>query len=130
MGHHRQGAESTSVPSVGGARDKVQAYAATVHFGKSPAERAEDALAFYEHGFRAVKLRLHHLNPDDDLKLVAAVMKAAGGKMKVMTDANMGGTSQVIRPRHGTSRSRNGWRSPLQDHGRLLAGRGAAAQRL
>ncbi len=75
----------------GAARDKVQAYAATVHFGKSPEERAEDALAFYEHGFKAVKLRLHHMNPDDDLKLVAAVIKAAGGKMKVMTDANMGG---------------------------------------
>jgi L-alanine-DL-glutamate epimerase-like enolase superfamily enzyme len=75
----------------GAARNKVQAYAATVHFGKSPEERAEDALAFYEKGFRALKLRLHHLNPDDDLKLAAAVMKAVGGKMKVMADANMGG---------------------------------------
>jgi L-alanine-DL-glutamate epimerase-like enolase superfamily enzyme len=76
----------------GAARDKVQAYAATVHFGKSPEERAEDALAFYEKGFRALKLRLHHMNPEDDLKLVATVIKAVGGKMKVMADANMGGT--------------------------------------
>jgi L-alanine-DL-glutamate epimerase-like enolase superfamily enzyme len=75
----------------GAARDKVQAYAATVHFGKSPEERAEDALAFYEKGFRALKLRLHHMNPEDDVKLVAAVIKAVGGKMKVMADANMGG---------------------------------------
>ncbi len=76
----------------GAAREKVQAYAATVHFGKSPEERAEDALAFYERGFRAIKLRLHHMNPDDDLKLAAAVKKAVGDKMTVMADANMAGT--------------------------------------
>ena len=76
----------------GAARSKVQAYAATVHFGKSPEERVEDALAFYEHGFRAIKLRLHHMDPNEDLKLAAAVMKAVGGKMTVMADANMAGT--------------------------------------
>lgn len=76
----------------GAARDKVQAYAATVHFGKSPEERAEDALAFYEHGFKAIKLRLHHPDPAEDLRLAAAVMKAVGGRMTVMTDANMAGT--------------------------------------
>ncbi len=76
----------------GAACTKVQAYAATVHFGKTPEERADDALAFYEKGFRALKLRVHHLNPEDDLKMVSTVIKAVGGKMKVMADANMGGT--------------------------------------
>lgn len=75
----------------GAAQNKVQAYAATVHFGKSPEERAEDALAFYEHGFRAIKLRLHHLDPKEDLRLVEAVIRAVGDKMTVMADANMAG---------------------------------------
>jgi L-alanine-DL-glutamate epimerase-like enolase superfamily enzyme len=75
----------------GAAQSKVPAYAATVHFGKSPQERAEDALAFYERGFRAIKLRLHHMDPAEDLKLVEAVMRAVGDKMTVMTDANMAG---------------------------------------
>ena len=83
-----------------------------MHFGKSPEERAEDALAFYDHGFRAVKLRLHHLNPDEDLKLVAAVMKAAGGKMKVMTDANMGGNKPGDPPPAWDFKVARKWRSP------------------
>ncbi len=70
---------------------KVKPYAATVHFNKTPGERAEDALKFYESGFRAIKLRLHHENPADDLALVAAVQKAVGHKMDVMVDANQAG---------------------------------------
>ncbi len=70
---------------------KVRAYAATVHFNKTPAERAEDALKFYERGFRAIKLRLHHENPADDLALVSAVRKAVGDKMEIMADANQAG---------------------------------------
>jgi L-alanine-DL-glutamate epimerase-like enolase superfamily enzyme len=71
--------------------DRVRPYAATVHFDKTPAERAEDALKFYELGFRAIKLRLHHLEPSDDLALAAAVTEAAGDKMAVMFDANQAG---------------------------------------
>ena len=71
--------------------DKVQAYAATVHFDRTPAQRAEDALRFYEQGFRAIKLRMHHDQPSDDLKLVAAVREAVGDKMAIMVDANQAG---------------------------------------
>lgn len=70
---------------------KVAAYAATVHFDRSPAQRAEDALEFYEKGFRAIKLRVHHLDPKDDLALVKAVREAVGDKMAVMVDANQAG---------------------------------------
>jgi D-galactarolactone cycloisomerase len=70
---------------------KVKPYAATVHFGKSPQERAEDALRFYETGFRAIKLRLHQEKPADDLALVATVKQAVGAKMDVMLDANQAG---------------------------------------
>ena len=70
---------------------KVKPYAATVHFNKTPEQRAEDALKFYELGFRAIKLRVHHVEPKEDLKLVQAVVRAVGGKMDVMVDANQAG---------------------------------------
>jgi len=72
----------------GASQDKVKAYADTVHFLKSPEERAEDALKFYEKGFRAIKLRFHEIEPRKDLALAAAVVKAVGKKMDVMVDAN------------------------------------------
>jgi L-alanine-DL-glutamate epimerase-like enolase superfamily enzyme len=72
----------------GAGTNRVKPYAATVHFNKTPQERAEDALKFYELGFRAIKLRLHHLDPKDDLKLAETVVRAVGGKMEVMFDAN------------------------------------------
>jgi L-alanine-DL-glutamate epimerase-like enolase superfamily enzyme len=75
----------------GAASTKVKPYAATVHFNKTPQERAEDALRFYELGFRAIKLRLHHEDAQKDLGLAAAVVKAVGGKMDVMVDANQAG---------------------------------------
>ncbi len=73
----------------GASQTKVIPYAATVHFYKTPEERAEDALKFYELGFRAIKLRLHHMDTKDDIKMVATVIKAVNGKMAVMADANM-----------------------------------------
>ena len=73
----------------GAASDKVKPYAATVHFLKTPQERGEDALKFYAQGFRAIKLRFHHVDPKDDLALAEAVVRAVGGKMDVMVDANM-----------------------------------------
>jgi D-galactarolactone cycloisomerase len=75
----------------GASQGKVLPYAATVHFYKTPEERAEDALKFYEKGFKAIKLRLHHEDPKDDIKLVSTVIKAVNGKMAVMADANMAG---------------------------------------
>jgi L-alanine-DL-glutamate epimerase-like enolase superfamily enzyme len=78
--------------------DKVRAYAATVHFDRTPAQRAEDAFRFYEKGFRAIKLRLHHMDPADDLALVAAVREAVGDKMAIMVDANQAGKSPQSSP--------------------------------
>ncbi len=75
----------------GASADKVRAYAATVHFDKTPEERAEDARRFYEAGFRAIKLRLHHAEMKDDLRLVETVVRAAGDRITVMVDANQAG---------------------------------------
>jgi D-galactarolactone cycloisomerase len=75
----------------GAAADKVKPYAATVHFNKTPEERAEDAHKFYDAGFRAIKLRLHHADTKEDLKLASTVKRAVGDKMEVMVDANQAG---------------------------------------
>jgi L-alanine-DL-glutamate epimerase-like enolase superfamily enzyme len=78
--------------------DNVRAYAATVHFDRTPTQRAEDALRFYEQGFRAIKLRMHHDRVADDLKLVAAVREAVGDKMAIMVDANQAGKTAKSPP--------------------------------
>ncbi len=70
---------------------KVKPYAATVHFGKSAEERVEDALRFYEQGFRAIKLRLHKLTLEEDLELPRKVISAVKGRIDVMVDANQAG---------------------------------------
>ena len=78
----------------GAATNKVRPYAATVHFYKTAEERAEDALKYYEIGFRAIKLRVHHEDPNQDLKLASTVKRAVGDKMEVMVDANQAGKKQ------------------------------------
>lgn len=70
---------------------KVKPYAATVHFVKTPEQRAEDALKFYELGFRAIKLRLHKMEFAEDVILPRKVIDAVRGKMDVMVDANQAG---------------------------------------
>ena len=70
---------------------KVKPYAATVHFDRTPQQRAEDALRFRELGFRAIKIRLHHEKIADDLAMAAAVKDAVGDTMDVMVDANQAG---------------------------------------
>jgi L-alanine-DL-glutamate epimerase-like enolase superfamily enzyme len=72
-------------------RSKVQPYAATVHFAKTPEQRVEDALRFHELGFRAIKLRLHKMEFAEDIELPRKVMDAVRGKMDVMVDANQAG---------------------------------------
>jgi L-alanine-DL-glutamate epimerase-like enolase superfamily enzyme len=88
--------------------DKVPAYAATVHFNRMPAERAEDALRFYERGFRAIKLRMHHDEMADDLALVKAVRDAMGERLAIMVDANQAGKKTGSPP-------------PVWDYDRALA---------
>ena len=88
----------------GASTDKLQPYAATVHFYKTPEERAEDAHKFYELGFRAIKLRLHHEDPKDDLKLAATVKKAVGDKMESWWTPTWPAKRRAIRRRCGITR--------------------------
>lgn len=71
----------------GGTEEKFLAYASTTEVG-TPEARAEDALRYLERGYKAIKLRLHNLDPRDDIRLVEAVRKAVGQRMQIMVDAN------------------------------------------
>lgn len=67
--------------------DQVKAYASLVEV-RTPERRAEDVLALYDQGYRAVKLRLHSETMKKDLAQVEAVRRAVGDKMEIMVDAN------------------------------------------
>jgi L-alanine-DL-glutamate epimerase-like enolase superfamily enzyme len=76
----------------GGFADRVKGYASTIEVG-DPQPRAQDALAFYEEGFRAIKLRLHNETLAEDIALARAVADAAGDKMELMADGNQAQTA-------------------------------------
>lgn len=75
----------------GGYTHRIKAYASTVEVG-TPAERGEQALGFYEEGFRAIKLRLHNDRLEDDIALARAVRDAVGDRMELMADGNQAQT--------------------------------------
>ena len=75
----------------GGYTNKIKGYASTVEIG-TPEERAQDALGFYEEGFRAIKLRLHNDTLAEDIALAKAVRDAVGDKMELMADGNQAQT--------------------------------------
>jgi D-galactarolactone cycloisomerase len=75
----------------GGYTDRVKAYASTIEIG-APQERAQDALGFYEEGFRAIKLRLHNETLAEDIALARAVRDAVGDRMELMADGNQAQT--------------------------------------
>jgi L-alanine-DL-glutamate epimerase-like enolase superfamily enzyme len=74
----------------GGAQDRVRAYCATAEL-RSPEERVDDVQRILSEGYRGVKLRFHHDDVRDDLKVVEAIRKAVGGRIEIMIDANQAG---------------------------------------
>lgn len=74
---------------LGGAQDKVLAYASTGEL-KRAEERIEDAERFISEGFKMMKIRAHRDNVEDDLKEIREIFKAVGGKIKIAVDANQG----------------------------------------
>jgi len=81
----------------GGGKDKVAAYASTITLG-TPEERAEFATRVADDGWRAVKLRLHHPNFEDDIRTMELVQDAVGDRMKIMVDANQAQSSGQWQP--------------------------------
>lgn len=73
-------------------RDSVRAYA-TGSFKRDGVDRVEDNAAevarYREQGFHATKIKIG-FDPEEDLRVIAAVREAAGGDMAVMIDGNHG----------------------------------------
>ena len=71
----------------GGALGRIPAYAS---FGeaRSPAERAEAAIAAAQAGFRAVKIRISRADTAAGLAAVRATREAAGQDLAIMVDLN------------------------------------------
>ena len=71
----------------GAQKDRVPAYASMIQLS-TPEERTRMALQLKSEGWKAIKLRLHYQTMREDIELVAAVRKAVGSDMEIMTDAN------------------------------------------
>jgi L-alanine-DL-glutamate epimerase-like enolase superfamily enzyme len=84
----------------GGRKDRVRAYASSMEV-RPPERRAEDALRALEEGWRAIKLRIHHWEPRDDIRQVAAVREAVGDRMEIMVDANQAQSPGTVQPEPG-----------------------------
>jgi D-galactarolactone cycloisomerase len=74
---------------LGGARDSLPAYASTGSL-KEPAAHVDVVQQLRDLGFRAVKLRVRHPEPAQDVAVVEAVRSAVGDDYTLMVDANQG----------------------------------------
>jgi len=73
----------------GGHAGRVRAYCSTGEL-HDPSARAEEALAIRARGFKGMKIRAHHDDFRDDLKVIEAVRRAVGNDMDIMVDVNQG----------------------------------------
>jgi D-galactarolactone cycloisomerase len=71
----------------GNVHTRLRGYASSGEL-KSPAERAESALAAREQGFRAMKIRIDRNRLDEGLAAVRAVRAAVGDGFDIMVDLN------------------------------------------
>jgi len=81
----------------GAQKDRVPAYASMIQLS-TPEERVRMALQLKSEGWKAIKLRLHYQTMREDINLVAAVRKAVGDSMEIMTDANQAQSSTGWQP--------------------------------
>lgn len=68
-------------------KEKIPVYVSAVEVG-TVEDRTDLALHYQELGFRAMKLRLHKEQIDEDLTILDSCLEAVGNKMKFMVDAN------------------------------------------
>ena len=74
---------------LGGARDRLDAYASTGAL-KPPQAHVDMCEQIRSEGFRAVKLRVRHPTIAEDIAVVEAVRSALGDDLTIMVDANQG----------------------------------------
>ncbi len=77
---------------LGACKESQPVYAATSRLLAAEAQ-AEHVLSLMEEGFKAVKVRLHRIDPEEDLLMVEAVRKAVGPDLKILVDANQNNAS-------------------------------------
>ena len=74
---------------LGGRSERIMAYASSGE-PVAPEERARRVAGLREAGVRAVKLRFHHDDWRDDVRVLEAVRDAVGSGVELMVDANHG----------------------------------------
>jgi D-galactarolactone cycloisomerase len=72
---------------LGGATNALPAYASLGEL-RSPEQRADDAHALVQQGFRAVKVRIARDRIDQGLAVVAALREAVGDRLQIIVDLN------------------------------------------
>jgi D-galactarolactone cycloisomerase len=72
---------------LGGARQRLPAYASLGEL-RPPGQRAQDARALVDQGFRAVKVRIARHRLAEGIATVAAIRDAVGDALEVMVDLN------------------------------------------
>jgi L-alanine-DL-glutamate epimerase-like enolase superfamily enzyme len=72
---------------LGGYVTAIPAYASWGSL-RGPGQRAEDAQALVEDGFRGVKIRIPRDGVDEGIEVVEAVRSAVGDRMEIMVDLN------------------------------------------
>lgn len=92
----------------GAVTNRIPIYAAWGEL-RSVEQRVEDAQHLLECGFKAVKVRLHHMDMRDDIALIAGLRQAVGDKLDIMVDANQ-----------ATAKERGTPPEELWDHKRTL----------
>jgi len=81
---------------LGACRDKVKAYSTDGGWlSWSQDELVKDAKALLDRGFDAIKIKLGRPDPREDLRRVAAVRKAVGDDIDIMTDVNCAWTLAI-----------------------------------
>lgn len=75
---------------LGGFHEKILAYATGGHYmeGRGIKELQCEVAGYVEAGFKAVKIKIGKLSPDEDIARVRAVREAIGPSIKLMVDAN------------------------------------------
>ncbi|MDV2583163.1 mandelate racemase/muconate lactonizing enzyme family protein [Alkalibacillus haloalkaliphilus] len=74
---------------LGAKSDKIKAYASTGEI-VSPRERAKRTQKLIAEGFEAMKIRFHHEDVRDDIKVIEEIRKQVGNNIEIMVDANQG----------------------------------------
>jgi D-galactarolactone cycloisomerase len=103
---------------LGGSARAVPAYAGGVSLGyQEPSALVDEARPFIDAGYKAVKLRIGD-TPQRDLQRIAAVRKAFGDDLVILTDANTAYTVNDVRTvMPGLEDHRVGWlEEPFASH--------------